>query len=151
MVVATTATVLALSKAAWKLASSLSKLDQDTNIVDVTVRNLIEELKSLGNEWDLVYAELEEELDKTKTESPLLCDVDSRVWHCLVAQVEDTSRTMQELELLFNDVRGEESGLAGQIPRQRRLDKSKDQIASIRTQVCRHTENLRITLLVINM
>lgn len=36
----TASAVLALSKAAWKLGSSLSKLEQDTKIVDTAVKNL---------------------------------------------------------------------------------------------------------------
>jgi hypothetical protein len=142
--------VLAVSKAAWKLGSSLSKLDQDTKIVDTTVKNLAGEVKSLGNECDLVYAELEEVVSKSETGSPPPYDVGGRMWNCLATQVEETSRTMQELELFVKSVRGEESSFIGQAQRQRKLDKSKDQIASIRTKVCRHTDNLRTTLLLIN-
>lgn len=142
--------VLALSKAAWKLGSSLSKLDQDTKIVDTTVKNLAGEVKSLGNECDLVYAELEEIGSKIETGSPLPGDVDGKIWICLITQVEEASGTMQELELFVKSVRGEESSFLGQAQRQRKLDKSKDQIACIRTKVCRHTDNLGSTLLLIN-
>lgn len=148
--VGTAAAVLALSKAAWKLGSCLSKLDQDTQIVDATVKNLAAEVKSLGNECDLVHAELEEVGSKRETGSPLPCDVDGRMWNCLVTQVEETSRTMQELALFVKSVRGEESSFIGQAQRQRKLDKSKDQIACIRTKVCTHTDNLRATLLLLN-
>lgn len=147
---ATASAVLALSKAAWKLGSSLSKLDQDTNIIDTTVKNLVGEVKSLGNECDLVYAELEEIVSKSETGSPLPCDLDGRVLDCLVTQVEEAIRTMQELELFVKCVTGEESSFIGQAQRQTKLDKSKDQIASIRTKVCRHTDNLRTTLLLFN-
>jgi hypothetical protein len=147
--VGTASAVLALSKAAWKLGSSLSKLDQDTKIVDTTVRNLAGEVKSLGNECDLVYAELEEVVGKSESGSPRPYDVDDRMWICLATQVEETSRTMQELDLLVKSVRVEESGFIGRAQRQRKLDQSKDQIASIRTTVCRQTDNLRATLLLI--
>lgn len=147
--VGTASAVLALSKAAWKLGSSLSKLDQDTKIVDTTVKNLAGEVKSLGNEYDLVYAELEEVVSKSEAGSPLPYDAGGRMWDCLVTQVEETSRTMQELERFVKSVRGEESSFVGQAQRQRKLDKSKNQIAGIRTSICRHTDNLRITLLLI--
>lgn len=52
--VGTAAAVLALSKAGWKLGNSLSKLAQDTKIVDTTVENLAGEVKSLGNDCDLI-------------------------------------------------------------------------------------------------
>ena len=148
--VGTASAVLALSKTAWKLGSSLSKLDQDTEIVDTTVKNLAGEVKSLGNECELVYAELEEISRKSETGSPLPYDVDGRMWSCLVTQVEETSRTIQELELFVKSIRGEESNFIDQPQRQRKRDKSKDQIASIRIKVCWHTDNLRTMLLLIN-
>lgn len=148
--VGTASAVLALSKAAWKLGSSLAKLDQDTNVVDSTVKNLVGEVKSFGNECDLVYAELEEVVSKSETGSSLPSDIDGRMLNCLLTQVEETSRTMQELELFVKSVGGEESIFIGQAQRQRKLDKSKDQIATIRTQLSRHTDNLCTTLLLIN-
>lgn len=142
----TASAVLALSKAAWKIGSSLSKLDQDTTIVDTTVKNLVEDVKSLGNECDLVFAELEEVVSKSETGSPLPCGVNGNMLNCLVTQVDETRRTMQELELFVKSARGEESSFIGQAQRQRK----KDQIASIRTKVCTHTDNLRTILLLIN-
>lgn len=139
--------VLALSKAAWKLGSSLSNLHRDTRIVENTARNLAEEIKSLGNECDLAYAELEEIVSKSETGSPPPYDVDGRIWNCLATQVEETSRTIKELELFVISVRGEKFNFIGQAQRQR---ESKDQIAGIRRKVCRHTDNLRTTLLLIN-
>ena len=148
--VGTASAVLALSKAAWKLGSSLSKLNQDTVIVDTTVKDLAGEVKSLGNGCDLVYAELEEVVSKSEKESPFPYDVDGRMWNGLVTQVEEASRTMQDLELFVKSIKGEDSSFIGQAQRQRKLEQSKDQIASIRTRVCRHTDNLRTTLLLIN-
>jgi hypothetical protein len=142
--------LLALSTVAWKLGTSLSKLDQDTRIVDTTVKNLAGEIKSLGNECNLIYAELEVVVSKSETGSPPPYDIDGTLWNCLAAQVEDTNRTMQELELFVHRVRGEGSSFISLAQRQRKLDKSKDQIASIRAKVCRHTDNLCITLLLIN-
>lgn len=144
--------VLALSKVAWNLGSSLSKLEQDTKPVDTAVQSLAGEVKSLGNECNLVYAELKEGVSKNKkTGSPPPYDHDDRIWKCLAMQVEDTGRTMQELELFVKSARGDESSFISQAQRQKKLDTSKDQIASIRTQVGRHTDNLHTTLLIINM
>ena len=148
--VGTASAVLALSKTAWKLGSSLLKLDQDTKIVNTTIKNLAGEVKSLGNECDLVYAELEDAVSKSETGSTLPYDIDGRIWNCLVAQVEETSRTLQDLELFVKSVSGEVSSFVGQAQRQKKLDRSKDQIASTRTKVSRHTDNLRDTLLLIN-
>ena len=148
--VGTASAVLALSKAAWKLGSSLLKLDQDTKFVDTTIKNLAGEVKLLGNECDLIYAELEDVVSKTETGSPLPDSIDGRMWDCLVTQIEETSQTLQELELFVKSIKGEISNFAGHAQRQKKLDKTKDQIASIRTNVFRHTDNLRTTLLLIN-
>ena len=145
----TASAVLTLSKVAWKLGSSLSRLDQDTKYGDNTVRNLAEEIKSLGTECDIIYAELEELLSKSDSRLPLPYDVDDRTWNCLATQVEETSLTLHELELFVKSVAGEESSLNGQTQRQRKLDTSRDQIASVRAKVCRHTEKLRTTLFLI--
>ena len=146
----TSSAVLALSKAAWKLGSSLSKLDQDTRIVDITVKDLAGEVKSLGNECDLIYAELEGIVSESGTGSPLPYDIDGKIWSCLVTQVEETSQTMQELDLFVKSVRGDESSFIAQDQRQRKLDNSREHITSIRTKVYRQTDNLRTTLLLIN-
>jgi hypothetical protein len=148
--VGTTSAVLALSNVAWKLGSSLLKLDQDTKVVDTTVTNLAVEVKSLGKECDLVYAELEKVVSRSEPGSPPPYDVDDRLWNCLATQMQETSRTIQELELFVKSAREEGSSFFGQAQRQRRLDNSKDQIASIRTKICRHTDNLHTTLLLIN-
>ena len=142
-------TILALSKVAWKLGCSLWKLDQDTKIIDTTVKNLAGEVKSLGNICDLLYAELEEVVKRSETESSPAYDVDGRIWGCLARQVEEISQAMQELEQFFESVRGEESAFIGQAQRQRKLDQSRNQIASIRTKVCRHTDSLSASLLLI--
>jgi hypothetical protein len=148
--VGTSAAVLTLSKAAWKLGISLSNLDQDSKTVDTAVKVLAEEVKAFGNECDVVYAELEEVVGKSGTGLTPPYDVDGRLWECLAMQVEETNRTMQELELFVKNVRGKESRFIGHSQRGRKLDKSKDQIANITTNVRRHTGNLRITLVLIN-
>lgn len=147
----TASAVFALSKAAWKVGDSLSKLDQDTKIVDTTVKNLAREVKSLGDICDLVCAGLEEVTTKSGIGPSPPHDVDGRVWTCLATQVEETSTTMQELEQFVKLVRGEESGFVGQAQRQRKLDRSKDQVAIMGEKVRRHTDNLHTTLLLFNM
>ena len=143
--------ILALSKQTWKLGTSLSKLDQDNSIVNTALKDLADEVKSLGNECDLVYAELEEVVSKGGTVPPLPDDVDGRIWGCLVAQVEETTRTTQELDLFVKSVRGEESNFIGQTQRQRQLDQSTDQIADMRTKISSNSDHLHTMLLLINM
>ena len=148
--VGTASTVLALSKAAWKLGSSLSKLNQNAPIVDKTARNLAVEVKSLGNECDLIYAELDEVVSKSETGSPLPYDVDGKIGNCLLTQLEETSRTLQELELFVKSVQKKEPNVIDQAQRQRKLDETQDLFARIQKNVCSHRDELRITLLLIN-
>jgi hypothetical protein len=143
--------VLGLSKGAWRVGIALSNLDEDVEVVGSTVKNLAGEVKSLGVESDLVYATLEELNRKSEAGLPLAHHIDNRVWDCLVAQVDEGCRTIQELELYVKIVRGEETKFIGQAQRLRKLDKSKDRIANAMTRVARHIENFRFTLLLINM
>jgi hypothetical protein len=148
--VGTASAVLALSKAAWKLGTSLSKLDQDTKIANTTIRELAGEVKSLSNECDLVYAELEERVSKSETRSTASYDFNGILWNFVTEQVEEIGLTIQHLELFIKNARGEESSSISQSELQRKLGNSKDQIISITTTVCKHTNNLRTTLLLIN-
>jgi hypothetical protein len=149
--VSTASATFALSKTAWKLGISLSKLHRDTNNVDTTVENLAGDVKSLSNQCDLVYAKLEDIASKDNVASPPPYHfVDGRMWDCLAVQVEETSGTIKELEVFVKNVVGEESSFIAQGQLQRKLENSKDQIISLRRKVCTHTDNLCTTLLMIN-
>jgi hypothetical protein len=156
MVVTTTSaagiasTVLALSKAAWKLGTSLSKLDPEFRSPDTIVKSFAEELRSLSNECDLLHAELEEIASKSEMGSFPSPEINSRIWSCLATEVEETSRTLQELELFVKDLRVEVSNLIGHVQRQKLLDESKNQIASSSAQVCGHTGTFHTTLMLIH-
>lgn len=145
----TTTAVIALSRSAWKLAIALSKLHQDTKVVDSTVKDLAGAVKSLGVEFDLVYAELEQVISKSTAGSLPRHHVDDRIWTCLAAQMEETSETMHEVELFVNCDSGEESDPVAQARRQRRLGESKDQIKSVEKKVYRHANNLHTTVLLL--
>lgn len=146
----TTAAVLALSKRAWKLGIALSKLEQDADVVDTATRILTEDVKSLVIDCDLVYSELETVLSNSETGPARLYDVDDRIWGCLDMQMEEASHTMQELELYIESYK-ETFQFISQAQREKKLSEIKLQIASIRSNVCRHAENLRTTLLLLNM
>lgn len=148
--VSATSAVLALSKAAWKLGTSLSKLDRDTKTTDTVLTSLVSEVQSLGNECDLVYAEVDEVISKSDIGVSWPSDVDGRLWNCLVAQVEETGGTMQELERLIKSWRGDEANVIGQAHRHRKLDTRRNQIARIRIKVVGHIDNFRILSLLIN-
>jgi hypothetical protein len=150
-VVGTASTVLTLRKDALELGISLSKLGRDTDIVDTTIKNLAGETKLLGNECDTVYTELEEVVSKSEMGSLAPFDLDGKMWSCLATQVEEINRTLQELEMFVKSLRGQESNVFDKFQHQMRLENSKNAISRLRTYVCRHTYNLRTTLLFINM
>ncbi|KAF1846093.1 uncharacterized protein K460DRAFT_338998 [Cucurbitaria berberidis CBS 394.84] len=145
----TATAILALGKSAWKLGVSLSKLDQDAGIVDITVKNLAGEVKSFGIECDLVYSELQEVVSKAGAGPPPRYEIYDEIWSCLITLVEEADQTIQEVELFCNGVSGEGSGSIGQARRQRKLEKNRDNITSVKENICRHTDSLRITLLLI--
>ncbi|KAF2125857.1 hypothetical protein P153DRAFT_298965, partial [Dothidotthia symphoricarpi CBS 119687] len=148
--VSTASAILSLSKRAWKLGIALSKLDQGAELVDTMIKVLTEEVKSLGIECDLVYTELEMDVNKNGAGSSPLLDVDNRVWDCLETQIKETSQTIQELEMFVERVGSQQIGFFGQAQRQWKLDESRQQIISFGMVVCRHTDNLHIISLLID-
>jgi hypothetical protein len=148
----TASAVLALSKAAWRLGTTLSKLDHDAKPGDSALKNLAGEVKSLSSECDVIYGKLEEVAGKSSNESPPLYDGDGRMWECLATQVRESGQTLQVLELFVRSVRmeeAEETSLVYHPQHLVQLNKSKDQIEAMGTDVRRHTDNLRTTLLLI--
>jgi len=141
--------VLALSKAAWRLGISLSRLDRDTGVVDHMIKSLAEEIKSLGNQCDLVYAELEEVTGKAGTDSLPPYDLDGRMWNHLNLQANEASRTMRDLERFFQTVREAHFSPTFESQRQNKPEGAMSQITSFKTRVCRHTDNLHTALLVV--
>jgi hypothetical protein len=146
----TVSAVLEVGKAVWKLGLSLSNVNQQTQIANTTIKNLAAEVKLLGDECDLIYVELEEVINKSRTSSTPPYDVHGRIWNCLATQTEEISRTMQELELFVKSIKAEKSSFNSKAQSQGKPDEIKDQIASLRTKVYRHTDNLRTTLLLLN-
>ncbi|KAF2680719.1 hypothetical protein K458DRAFT_479804 [Lentithecium fluviatile CBS 122367] len=146
----TASAILSLSKRAWKLGIALSKLEQATSVVDTSIKTFAEEVKSLGIECDLVCAELETVTSRSWTRPSPLYDIDDQIWNCLDMQIVETSETIQELEMFVGRVRGEQSDTLSQAQRPRVPDDSRDRVASIRTRVSRHADNLHTITLLIN-
>jgi hypothetical protein len=130
--------VLALSKRAWKLGAALSKLDQYVQVANTTATVLTETVKSLGNECDLVYAELESAMSGGEAGSPLLHHNDATTWHCLEMHTKETGRTLNELEAIVRE-------------RPQTLIQTNANAEGIHMRLCRHTDNLRTILLLISM
>ena len=147
MVVALFPAVLALSRATRKLGNALLKVEKDIRTANAPVRQLAGEVQALSNECDLVYAELED----VATGSTQHYDVDGRMWSCLETQVDECSRTMEEIEQYILSLVEEETNFTGQAWYQTKLDRSEDQLPVMRAKVQGHTDNLRITVLLINM
>lgn len=144
----TASAILRLSKVAWKLGVLLTKLDYDSNQVDTTIKNLSDDVKSLSVECDLVYAEIEDGVRKHETGAIRHSD-DDGLWSCIALQVDDADHTMQELELLIQNIRGGDRDLTNQVQLQRVLEESGIQITSVATKICRHTDVLRTVLLLV--
>jgi hypothetical protein len=148
----TASAVLALSKATWRLGTSFSKLTHDAKPVDSALKNLAEDIKSLSTECDLIYAKLDELTGRGSNESPLPYVGDGRIFDCLTLQVREASQTIQELEQFVRSGRMEETEEVSLVYHPQhlvQLNKSLDQIEEMGNDVRRHTDNLRITLLLI--
>ncbi|KAJ9606983.1 hypothetical protein H2200_008994 [Cladophialophora chaetospira] len=143
--------VLGLSKAAWKLGTFLSKLEHGFRSSDTTVKSLIEESRSLSNECDLFHAELDEIISRNEIGSFPSQEITRRIWSCVATEVDETSRTLQELEDFVEGFRDEDSDFIGHVQRQEMLDKSKNQIANGCTKVRSHAGAFHNTLSLIHV
>ena len=150
-IVGTVSSVLDLARVAWKLGSALVKLYQDTQCVDDTVEKLAGEVKSLGNECDLIHAELEDVVKASENGESSPYDIDGRLWKCLATKVEECDQTIQALGVVVDDVADKSSGFIGQAQRQMKLNQNRSNLQKIRVRIRTHTDGLRTTLLVINM
>ncbi|ORX99949.1 hypothetical protein BCR34DRAFT_495009 [Clohesyomyces aquaticus] len=148
-VVSTASSVLGLGKVAWRIGIALQQLDQNAQIFDVPVRALNDEVRSLSTECDHVYTELDDVVHKSEAGSLQPHDVEDRMWNCLAMQVEETSRTVKDLEQFVMGIRLEEPTFVSQSQRQRSHERSRNHLVTIRANLCRHTENLRTTLLLV--
>jgi chitinase len=137
---ATTSAVFALGKAACRIVDFLPALKEDTDILGFTVDDLTAEIKLLGLGCDSAHATLQGKVEQRET-THLTHAVDNGLWDCLVMQVEEASRTLQELELFIQNVRREVVG---------HVDKGKE-MATTRTRVIRHIDDLYLTMLLTNM
>ncbi|PVH97451.1 hypothetical protein DM02DRAFT_730542 [Periconia macrospinosa] len=142
--------ILALSKQAWKLGSCLSKLENSSIHIRSAVKALTEDVKTLGAECDLLYAELEEAAKESKINSGRLHDIDERVWIFLQRQVGEIGFTMSELGLFIESVRSENYGFYSQPQNCQRSDEGEEQLASFKRRICRETDNFRTILLIIH-
>ena len=86
-------TVLALSKAAWRLGASLSKLDHEYRSPDTILKSLADGIRSLSDECDLLHAELEGIKVNTEVVSFPSHETSHRLWNCLATEVKETSET----------------------------------------------------------
>ncbi|KAL8991804.1 MAG: hypothetical protein Q9169_007635 [Polycauliona sp. 2 TL-2023] len=130
--------------------NSISKLALVNQTVDSTIKSFAEYIKSLSNTCDVLCADVKEVVKRSETGSPLPLSTDASIWRCLTAQVEEASRTIQEVNLFVKGIKEEKSDYIGQAQCWRILEKTQDQIPKIRTKVSRHEENLNDTLILIS-
>ena len=145
------ASVLSISEAAWKLATSLSRLSQHARYVDTTIQDLAGDVKSLSNQCNLVYAEIEAGASKSRIESPTARDASERIWGCLEAQVEEIGRTMQELNSFIGNKEEEKSANNAKAHHPWKANNRQEHVVRIGTKVRRHNDNLHTTRLLIDM
>jgi len=150
----TASAALVLSKAAWKLGNSLSNLSRDTQLVDPEMENVANDVKVLGTECDVLYTELEKAKRSHETRSIPAANIDydhKRLWNCLTVDIDEAGRSLQELEMLMRRMKDEEARSGFYVQDQSLIDRSKTQIASIRTQIRRNADQLRTLSLTVNM
>lgn len=140
--------VLTSSNAASKLGLAISKLDQEIKLAHLALNELAEEVRFLSNQCDLLHAELQKAAATDTTEPSPPSDIVARTWICFAAQVEEIHGTIHEGERLIETFKENYPGS----PKYRwDPSQSKDQIVTITSHVCRHTNSLRTSVLITDM
>ena len=147
-IVSAASAVLTLREAASRLKISISKLDQNNQVVGSTIKILAEHVNLLCNSCDIVYSGVDEVAKRS--ESPPPFGTGTNIWRCLTAQLEETSHTIRESNLFIQSIGEERLDYIGQAQSWRILEKTQDQIPKITAKVRRHEENLNNTLILIN-
>lgn len=145
--------VLTLTTEAWKLGKATYKLYKDTHNVDETVKNLGSEVTALGDTCNFVHEQLEDviRVPKSGSYSASGYDNDGRLWKCIHAEVEQCGSTLRDLRALVDSVKEEGPNFIAQAKRQLKLNKSKEEITSIRQRIGTHMASLQTILQVVNM
>ncbi|KAF2649635.1 hypothetical protein K491DRAFT_610373 [Lophiostoma macrostomum CBS 122681] len=147
----TTSAVLMLSKRAWKLAVSFSRLSQDEKSFNQPVRLLTEDVKSLVIEADLIYAELDAPAIQNKELQAPRYNLDDWIWECLDTQMEEIGHTMHHLQFCIDDTKNEANELSSQAQRPRNIEGNEIFLTEMGSKVRMHAVNLKLTLLLIDI
>ena len=139
-----TSAVLALRQTAWELGFAISKLNNDAYSIGTSARHLADQVQSLRTECDLLHSELEV-IHKNGTGSGLYNDSDNTMWHCITTHAQEAQQTTQELGSLI------QSTEEGRFRRatQGNLESSRAHVENIIRRICRHTNIMRTTHLLI--
>lgn len=144
--IATNSAALVLSKTAWTVGLTLSKLARETTCTELCLISLVDDVKVLGNECDRIYVESSELLKHKRSNSNHRIDVDENVWSCLAQQIGELEKLMRQLEKLIGDIDRNNRDLVGQLWEASKAEKYRDHLAYIRTYICKYTVDLHTTL-----
>ena len=139
---------LELSKTAWDLGVFVSKLDYNAQVIDQTIKNLANQVKSLRLVSDDLYCELEP-ICKTDHRTTPRNGLENTIWHYVVAPLDETRQTMQELGFLVQTIVNEESNSNITEHSQRHLSRSRYHLTTMSSRICRHGIVMRTILLLI--
>lgn len=142
--------ISSLSKKAWKLGTALSNLCHEAADIDIAINRLKEEVNSLRIECDLVYARLRMITSKNWKDPSLRHDLNHKIWDSLEIQVGEAGQIMQDLDEYVTRVISEQSGPLGQAQQQTNPNEEGNQIARIRSSICRCTNSLHTVLLLMD-
>ena len=143
--------ILALSKAARRLSCSISNLNHKNRTADISLKSLGGAIKSFDDICNLLHTELDELIASSKIGSAPPHCAENILWHCLAMQVEQASRGLHVLDPYFTDTGEDQSDSITEAQPQLNLESCRDHLANVSTEICRHTENLCVTLLTINV
>ncbi|KAF2848061.1 hypothetical protein T440DRAFT_481142 [Plenodomus tracheiphilus IPT5] len=151
IIVESTATLLSLSRTAWKLGLSLSKLSQHVEFLDTIVSDLAAEAKALSVACDFLYCRLKELAEGSTVMPTGFRGCDTEIWDCLTSQLSIIGDITVELDHFVKSNARLDSPDVQRLQYLTRPGTQRNVILALQTKISRHSDDLTMTLLLINL
>jgi hypothetical protein len=140
-------TVVAVSRTALALSSTLYTLVQATKGVDDTVRALYNEVTGLNFTLDALSATIKAvDIDKTRNNEQSL-----KLWSTVTRALAGCREAVDKLHRALQGFKKEGSNVASQAIRSLKLNWKSDQINTLRSHLHSHNTSLQLGLQIINL
>lgn len=140
-----------IAKGAWNVGEGLHQFFHDVKIIDQTVGGLIVEVKALSGACTLVDERLRDIVQNFDHDITKANDSRVKLWACVEAQVEDSQRSVDQLQTAISGLVKDGTNPFAQAWRQVKLHMQTKDIGEARNRIRSHTASLQTILQTVAM